>query len=99
MGKGYGSLCCIQERHSYGKALLSFLYTNGGEAISVVRVVVVVVVDVTSRVLIPSIVRIAAIRATQAHILRTAYTLIIKTISKGWNSVYNLILSTRGGGF
>lgn len=96
MGKGYGSLCCIQERHSYGKALLSFLYTNGGEAISVVRVVVV---DVTSRVLIPSIVRIAAIRATQAHILRTAYTLIIKTISKGWNSVYNLILSTRGGGF
>ena len=96
MGKGYGSLCCIQERHSYGKALLSFLYTNGGEAISVVRVVVV---DVTSRVLIPSIVRIAAIRATQAHILRTAYTLIIKTISKGWNSVYDLILSTRGGGF
>ena len=96
MGKGYGSLCCIQERHSYGKALLSFLYTNGVEAISVVRVVVV---DVTSRVLIPSIVRIAAIRATQAHILRTAYTLIIKTISKGWNSVYNLILSTRGGGF
>ena len=78
------------------KSLLSFLYTNGGEAISVVRVVVV---DVTSRVLIPSIVRIAAIRATQAHILRSAYTLIIKTISKVWNSVYNLILSTRGGGF
>ena len=48
---------------------------NRGEAISVVRVVVV---DVTSRVLIPSIVRVVAVRATQAHILRSAYTLTIK---------------------
>ena len=95
-GKGYGSLCGIRERLSYREAFVSLQYTNGGEAISVVRVVVV---DVTSRVLIPSIVRVVAVRATQAHILRTAYTLIIKTISKGWNSVYNLILSTRGGGF
>ena len=77
---------------------MSLQYTNGGEAISVVRVVVV---DVTSRVLIPSIVRVVAVRATQAHILRSAYTLTIKPVRSASSalphSVYNLILSTRGG--
>lgn len=93
-GGDFGSLC---HKGRYAAPTEQFCvrypYTNGGEAIRVERVVVV---EEAARVLIPRIVRIATIRRAEAHILRSAYVPIIKTI---YDSVYNQILSTRGGDF